>query len=169
MADTPPAAGDPPAEPPPGAPPDAPPAGEPPPEPPADPLEPVDGDTPDVAQLRREAGNYRRQLRETEAERDRLRERLDGLERGQVEQIAAGLGATVPADVWLLITDLAELRTDAGVLDADRARQRISAILAERPSWRKPQPDYGSGARGANGPARSLGLYDLVNERRHGR
>ena len=50
--------------------------------------------------LSREAARYRTQLRETEAERDSLREQLDRHQRIEVERLAAGAGLAVAADVW---------------------------------------------------------------------
>jgi hypothetical protein len=51
--------------------------------------------------LSREAASYRRRLRETEAERDDLRGRLDRSERAEVERLAgdAGLRPTYTRDV----------------------------------------------------------------------
>lgn len=164
-----------PASPPPAEPPQMPPgaAGEPPEstgapppaQPPADPTEPREGDSDDVAQLRREAGNYRRQLRAAETERDQLRTRIDEFERGEVERIAQGAGAAVPNDIWLLIQSLDELRVD-GALNTDRARERIDGILKERPSWKRPPaPEPSGGSRLGNGLARPSGLYDLLQRR----
>jgi hypothetical protein len=156
MADAPPA--------PPGEPTDPPPANDPPP----DSTEPREGDAPDVAALRREAAGYRTRLRDAEAERDQARERVDAMERAQVEAIASSAGAAVPSDVWLLIGSLDELRVD-GALDADRARERVGAILRERPSWRVARPDYGSGTRGVGDGRKQIGLSDLVAQQRRGR
>ena len=166
-ADPPAAPADPPAEPgtSTGTPPGAPPAPQPPPDPPPDPTAPVDGDPPDVASLRREAAGYRTRLRDTETERDQLRQRLDALERGEVERLAAGAGMSTPTDLWLLVRDLDELRVD-GALNPDRATERIANILSERPSWRTPRPDFGSGSRLSNGQARDPGLYDLLPQNR---
>jgi hypothetical protein len=90
------------------------------------------------------------------------------MERAEVERIASTAGAAVPADVWLLIPSLDELRID-GALDADRARERINSILTERPSWRRERPDYGSGSRGVPNGRKTLGLSDLIAEQRRGR
>jgi len=163
VADTPPAAGAPPADPP-QAPPGAPSPPVPPSDPPADPTDPREGDPPDVAAVRREAANYRRRLRDVELERDQLRGRVDEFERGTVERIAANAGMSTPADVWLLIPDLEQLRTD-GQLNPDAVRERIAAILSERPSWRRPRPDYGSGARGNGAGSPKIGLSDLLRDR----
>src|SRR4051794_35197589 len=61
-------------------------------DPPADEThnDPVAGE-PDVAKLRHEAASRRRQLREAEAERDALRERVDQHDREAVERIASAL------------------------------------------------------------------------------
>lgn len=129
-----------------------------------DPLEPRDGDPEPVAHLRREAAGYRTRLRDTEAQRDQLQARVDELERGQVEALAANAGMATPADLWLLVRDLDELRRD-GQLDHAAVDERVKAILADRPSWRKPAIDYGGGSRIGNGLGRrDLGLYDLLQQ-----
>jgi hypothetical protein len=112
----------------------------------------------------REAASYRRRLREVEAERDTLRERIDGYERREVEALARELGAAVPSDVWTLLA-LDELRSD-GVLDVDNTRSRISAILSERPTWRAARPDLGAGAREHVPEPRQPGLSDLFAGKR---
>ena len=70
-----------------------------------------------------------------------------------------------PADVWLLIGGLEELRSD-GQLNPDAVRERVTGILRERPSWRRPRPDYGSGARGNGATGQKIGLSDLLQQHR---
>jgi hypothetical protein len=151
---------------PPGEPTGPPPTGPPAPSSSEPPAEPAGGD--DLATVRREAAGYRTRLREAEVERDRARARVEEMERLEVERIASTAGAAVPSDVWLLIPSLDELRVD-GALNPERARERINGILAERPSWRRERPDYGSGARGVPNGRKSLGLSDLIAEQRRGR
>jgi hypothetical protein len=111
----------------------------------------------------REAAGYRRRLRDTEAERDALRSRIDEYERRDVEAVARELGAAVPADLWTLV-QLDELRVD-GVVDIEAARTRISDLLRDRPTWRRSVPDLGAGVRG-NGPeAQKPGLAALLGKR----
>jgi len=170
MTDAPPAAGAPPAappaEPPQPTPPGAPSPPVPPPEPPADPTSPVDGDPPEIAALRREAGGYRTRLRETEQERDTLRQRVERLERADVERLAAQAGFAQPSDVFMFAGDLEQLRAEGGDLDTARLQELASRVLAERPGLRKPGVDYGSGSRIDNGQVREPGLFDLVDQAR---
>lgn len=56
-------------------------------------------ETGDVAALRREAAQRRRQLRTVEQERDQLRERVDRLDRAEVERRAAVRFTKAPARV----------------------------------------------------------------------
>jgi hypothetical protein len=127
-----------------------------------EPTEPPDGDTEPLTALRREAAGYRTRLRDVEHERDQLAARVDQLERSEVERVAAGAGMSTPADIWLLVESLDELRVD-GQLNPDRVTERVRTILQERPSWRAPQHDYGSGSRIGNGTGhRELGLFDLL-------
>ena len=118
---------------------------------------------PDAAARSREAAGYRTRLRETEAERDALRERVDAFERREVESIARSLGAAVPADLWTLIS-LDDLRVD-GTLDAEATTERVKQLLAERPTWRQQLPDLGAGPR-ANGESRELGFSQLLGKGR---
>jgi hypothetical protein len=165
MADTRPAAGDPPTDPPETTPPGPTSPPVPAPDPPADPTSPVDGDPPDLAAVRREAAGYRTRLRDTEQERDQLRDRVEAMERADVERIAAASGMAVPSDLWLLVGGLDELRVD-GALNPDRVSERVGTILRERPSWKRPTPAPAGGSRLGNGVPRDLGLYDLVEQAR---
>lgn len=164
----PPTAGAPPADPP-GPPPGEPSPPVPPPAEPPDPTAPVDGDPPDVAALRREAAGYRTRLRDTEAERDALRARVERHERADVERLAEQAGFAQPSDVFMFATDLEQLRADTGELDTARLQDLAQRVLTERPGLRKPGHDFGSGSRLNGGPAREPGLYDLVQQNRRAR
>lgn len=101
----------------------------------------------------REAAKRRRQLREVEAERDALRERLDSYDRAEVERLAADHLAD-PGDLWLS-TSIADLRSDDGALDTEKVAAELARVTAERPHWRKqpPRPEVHQGAgRGALEP-----------------
>jgi hypothetical protein len=112
----------------------------------------------------REAANYRRRLRDTEAERDALRARVDEYERRDVEGVARELGAAVPSDLWTLM-QLDELRVD-GTLDMEAARTRITDVLRDRPTWRRQMPDLGAGARAESPKADPPGLASLLGKAR---
>jgi hypothetical protein len=86
----------------------------------------------------REAANYRRRLRDTEAERDALRcpRRRVRAPRRRRRRSRAGRGR--PVRLWTLV-QLDELRVD-GVLDVEAARTRITDVLRDRPTWRRTMP-----------------------------
>lgn len=99
----------------------------------------------DVAALSREAATRRRQLRETEAERDALRTRVDGYDKAEIERRAAERMAS-PADVWLA-SSLDAMRDDDGQIDDAKVDAELSRIVEERPHWKKAKmPDLHQGA-----------------------
>jgi hypothetical protein len=99
--------------------------------------------------LSREAASYRRRLRETETERDGLRERLERYERAEVERVAADAGLQVPGDVWSFGASLDTLRGEDDGIDADAVTGLVSEIVKDRPGLQaRPQGDLGIG-RGA--------------------
>lgn len=112
----------------------------------------------DVAKLRHEAASRRRQLRTVEAERDALRERVDTHDRAEVERLATGRLAN-PADAWLAIGSLDELRGADGVLDQARVEAGLGRIVQERPHWAAAtrMPDLHQGARAPEREAPSFG------------
>ncbi|PPJ24147.1 hypothetical protein C5E45_28280 [Nocardia nova] len=107
----------------------------------------------------REAARYRRQLRDTEAERDALRERITGYERAEAERLAADV-LTDPADLWAAGVKLDDLRSEDGALDAEKVTAAVAGIAEARPHWRRPptpRPDrrQGGGQHDATGGRRS--------------
>jgi hypothetical protein len=111
----------------------------------------------------REAANYRRRLREVEAERDGLQGRVDQLERAEVERIAgeAPYWMIQPGDLWTIGVELAELRGDDGTLDAALVKAKVRDVLAERPTWRR-NIDMGTGYRGGEVSEPKAGLSQLL-------
>ena len=103
----------------------------------------------------------------SKTERDLLAQRLERLQRAEAERQATAHGMATAPDLWLLVPELGELLAD-GELDPDRVRDRVEAILRERPSWRRSTPVTG-GSRGVGGNGRPLGLSDLISQRRRGR
>ena len=120
--------------------------------------EPPEGEGTETAS--REAANYRRRLRETEAERDALAQRLERYERAEVEAIARREGMATPADLWAIGTEVP--RTEDGDVDAAAVTEQVRTVLRERPTWRAPTPDLGSGARAESAQQREVGLADLL-------
>lgn len=103
----------------------------------------------DSASPHREAARYRTQLREAEAQRDALTQRLEAAHRREAEQLASGTLAD-PADLWGS-TDLDALRDDeSGDLDADRVQAAVEQLVQAKPHYRRPavpRPDPTQGAR----------------------
>lgn len=76
----------------------------------------------------REAARYRRQLRETEAERDGLLTQLDALRRAEVDRLVADQTRTLkPAALWAAGTELGQLLAEDGTVDAARVAEAIKA------------------------------------------
>lgn len=99
---------------------------------------------------------YRRALRETETERDTLREQVTTMQRDQAERIAADQLAK-PAGLWASGTVLADLLDDTGHIDpakvTEAAQSAADALGLAQPT-RSPRPDLTQGGRGAvGGPA----------------
>ena len=102
----------------------------------------------DPAKLRKEAASYRRRLRETEAERDKLRARVEASDRLEVERQVGGDGGLAdPGDLWLAV-QLDDLRNDDGALDSEKVEAARDRVLVDRPHWRhQPTPQFDGGAR----------------------
>lgn len=102
-----------------------------------------------------EAAKWRRKTRAAEAERDALRERVDGHDRAEVESRARE-ELHDPADLFS-VTSLEELRGDDGVLDAGKLDTVLETIKREKPHWMKTNPnqplDLHQGARQDADPA----------------
>lgn len=96
----------------------------------------------------REAAKYRRALRETEAERDTLREQLTTLRRQAVEDAS---GLSKPAGLWAAGVDADALFTEAGTLDRDALRTAVTDAADQLGLTRTsttPKPDLTQGSRG---------------------
>lgn len=115
-----------------------------------------------AAAARREAASYRRRLRDTEAERDRLAERVTGYMQREVEVLAEqGQGydrMAAGSDLWTGGVQLADVLDDEGAIDAGKVQEQVAAVLAERPHWRKNlwgSADVGQGPRQSATPSTS--------------
>ncbi|BBZ63421.1 hypothetical protein [Mycolicibacterium monacense] len=87
----------------------------------------------------REAAKYRRRLRDTEAERDTLAARLEGMQRAEAERLAGKMLAKGAA-LWAGGTTIADLLNEAGELDPDKVQTRAAEI---REQFGIPQPRSG--------------------------
>lgn len=95
----------------------------------------------------REAAKYRRQLRDAEAERDRLAETVTRYQRAEAEQYAEAAGMVRGADLFDLGADLASMLAEDGTVDAEKVAATAAALLADRPHWRRPPTDFDLGPR----------------------
>lgn len=87
-----------------------------------------------------QAAKYRVRLREAEAARDALAERLNTLQCREVERLAAEHLAD-SGDLWLAGTNLADLLDEAGNVDPERVTEVVRRVVGSRPHWAaKPKP-----------------------------
>ena len=104
--------------------------------------------------LSHEAMKYRRRLRDTEQERDELRERLDRIQTAEVERLASAAGLAVASDVWLHGATVDTLRGEDGSIDDETVTGLVADILHDRPGLQAvPIGDVGIG-RGASASGR---------------
>lgn len=88
-----------------------------------------------LAKVRREAAGLRGRLRDTEAERDALAERVAHLQRAEVARLASGTLAE-GGDIWIAGVELAEVLNEDGNVDPDLVAAAAERVVAERPHWR---------------------------------
>lgn len=102
-----------------------------------------------ASRARREAASYRTRLRETEAERDGLRERVSRYQRAEVEQLVTDRLAD-PSDL-LDSVQLADLLDDDGNIDSAKVGRAVDDLVARKPHYAKSQRpvDFGQGVRSA--------------------
>jgi len=79
----------------------------------------------------RDAYRYRNQLREAEAERDQLRDKLEQVTRSTIEDIALGLGISRPDTLWKLGLEVAQVQGVSGTINHNRARHVILELAKE--------------------------------------
>lgn len=98
-----------------------------------------------------EAKKWRLKLRDTEAERDGLRERVTTYERAEVERLVADSLAD-PSDLWVAGTELDALRGKDGSIDPGKVKAAVAELLEQRPHWKRtirPAPQRGTLKSGA--------------------
>lgn len=96
---------------------------------------------------RREA-KYRRQLRDTEAERDTLRSTVETLQRAEAERLSS---LDKPAALWAAGTTLADVLDDDGTVDPEKVKAAADAAadaLGAAPRSGTPRPDRTQGGHG---------------------
>lgn len=117
-----------------------------------------DDDAGDDPGSNREAAKYRRKLRDTEAERDALRTRLEHVQRGEVERIAT-THLRDGTDVWRDGAQLADLLDENGNVDTDKVSELGRQLTQAHPHWSTAQDSVRqrgmqSGASGPDLPRR---------------
>ena len=116
----------------------------------------------------REAAKYRKRLRDTEAERDRLADRLQTMQRAEAERLA-GEHLTKGAALWIGGTELADVLDDDGLVDSDKVAARAEEVREEF-GIRKPRSGLYVPAEGYNPdpfPSGGSSMVDVVMGNRH--
>ncbi|ELR85688.1 MULTISPECIES: hypothetical protein [Mycobacterium] len=118
-----------------------------------------------------EAARYRKRLREVEAERDGLAERLAGYQRSECEAAVADL-LDVPTDIWDVgQADPALFYSDDGTLNDAELRAAAGAIVDQRPRLAKQtepsrSPNWGQVSAGHAPPGSGGPSWgDIINPR----
>lgn len=92
----------------------------------------------------REAAKYRRRLRETEAERDALTERVQSLQKSVVDSIVTegGMGGRMRSaePFWAGGVDLADLLDEEGEVDRDKVLAACDDVCGRFNITRRPKP-----------------------------
>jgi hypothetical protein len=116
------------------------------------------------SKLHQEAARYRVRAKEAEAALAAAQERVEALQRSDIERVA-GEVLSMPGDFWLSENDLSAYLNDQGHVDYDRVREDARLLVTERPGLQKPKftagydPTQGYGGR--TDPKREPTLVDL--------
>jgi len=124
---------------------------------------PKGGSTGEPQKANKEA-RYRVERNEARAERDALAERVQRMQRAEVERLASD-ALSHPADLFSLSgNDVADYLTEDGDVDAAKVSADVAEILAERPGLRKLMPGYDptQGYGGRPQPKREPTFADLI-------
>ncbi|WP_241472268.1 hypothetical protein [Mycolicibacterium neoaurum] len=94
---------------------------------------------------------YRVERNQARGERDALAERVERMQRAEVERLAAD-ALSHPADLFSLSGNgVADYLTEAGDVDAAKVAADVAAVLAERPGLKRHAPAFdptvGTGGR----------------------
>ncbi|MGW8815506.1 hypothetical protein [Gordonia terrae] len=97
---------------------------------------------------------YRVERNEARTERDALAERVQRMQRNEIERIAGEQLAQAGDLLTLSGNDLADYLTESGDVDTAKVSADVAALLAERPGLRKSAPafDPTQGTGGAPNP-----------------
>lgn len=112
----------------------------------------------ETSKVNKEA-RYRVERNEARAERDALAQRVERMQRIDIERLA-GEHLSMPADLFSLSGNaVTDYLTEDGEVDADKVAADVAEILAERPGLRKqtrgydPTQGFGGKPETAQGPA----------------
>ena len=121
----------------------------------------------------REAAKWRRQLRETQGERDALVEQVNALRRAQINRHAADV-LTDHNDLWLdpAIT-VDDMLDDTGNVDPGKVSDVLRGVIDRHPSWQaqkvtppptmRPTEQLRGGATPSDQPARQTSWSSFLN------
>ncbi len=111
----------------------------------------------------REAAKYRRRLRDTEAERDQLAQRVESMQRTEVERLAAVALLKEPRALWAAGTELADLLAEDGTVDPEKVTAAIKHTR-EHLGIAAPVGNYVPRAGGTpQNPIRRNGIDGMLN------
>lgn len=104
---------------------------------------------------------YRTERDTARVELAAAQERVERMQRAEVERLAADAGLSIASDVFTMSgNEPADYLDDDGNVDAEKVAADVAAVLAERPGLRKNAPAFdptqGSGGRNAPKPEPSL-------------
>ena len=124
---------------------------------------PPEGGSTGEGQKSNKEARYRVERNEARAERDAMTQRVERMQRAEVERLAAD-GLSHPADLFSLSgNELADYLTESGEVDAEKVAADVAAVLAERPGLRKQTPGYDpSQGLGGKPPKGSPSFADLM-------
>lgn len=106
-----------------------------------------------------EAAKWRTRLREAEAERDTLAQRLQRLQRAEVTRLATGPGKL--HDGSDLATDLADLVDDEGDVDPAKVSAAVAALVEQKPHLGAPA--YGDVGQGEHEATTGATWADVIH------
>lgn len=98
----------------------------------------------------KEAAKYRRQLRDTEAERDTLKEQVTGLRKHIAETLS---GLTKPSALWAAGVEVDDLLNEDGHVDPTKVKEAVEHAADTLGLSRTPRPDRSQGTAGFAPPS----------------
>ena len=111
-----------------------------------------------LSKVRAEAQGLRGRLRDTEAERDGLAERVAAFQRAEVVRLATGKDQMADgSDLFRAGVDPASLLGDDGSVDLERVQAAVDDVLDARPHWRHRTSPKADHSQGGGSPAADSG------------